>query len=128
MKQWLAGRGKNIQMPIFINIIGDDAIKRAAAADGDIKAAMKYILQCLPPPRIVWLKALAMQAAIEIEGTRPSAARFLNVSERTICDKRISWVGLCEQLGPEGWNGLGISPGQSAQGKGDRDSAPEVDR
>lgn len=124
-RQHLSGSGKNVQMALIVNIFGDDAIRRAAAADGDIKEAMKFILQSLPEPRLVFLKALAMQAAIELEGSRPSAARYLNVSERTICDRRISWVGLFEELDHHGFGGQSE---RSTEGPGEGDPVLEVDR
>lgn len=94
----LIGKGKGVQMPILINIVGDSAIEKATAEDGDIKAAMKYIISLLPKPKLVWLRALAIESAIEICGTRRNAAKFLNISERTAYDRRISWIKLSDEL------------------------------
>lgn len=97
MKQ-LIGRGKAIQMPIFINIFGDSAIEKAAAHDGDIKEAIKYILSRLPPPRWIFLRALALEATTEMLGSKKEAAKYLGVGNRTAYDKRISWVKLSEEM------------------------------
>lgn len=94
----LIGKGKGVQMPIWVNIIGDSAIEKVSAEDGDIKAAMKYIISLLPQPKLIWLRALAIEAATEICGTRRQAAEFLNISARTAYDRRISWIKLSDEL------------------------------
>lgn len=73
----LIGRGKGVQMPIYVNIFGDSAIERVSAEDGDIKLAMRHILSILPDPKIFFIQCLALIVALEMEGTHSGAARKL---------------------------------------------------
>lgn len=69
---------RNIVVNVMIN--GSDAIDKACADDGDVLAAMKYIISVLPEPRKIWLMALAMAAAEEVAGTKTGAARLLGMT------------------------------------------------
>ena len=71
------GNAKN--QIICLQILGDNAIEKACADDGDIKAAMKYILSVLPEPRILYLTCLAMIVALENEETITDAAKSIGV-------------------------------------------------
>lgn len=88
MKQ-LVGSGKAFQMGgIWINVIGDSALDKVAAEDGDIKSALRHILSVLPEPKIFWLKVLAMAVMLEDEngthtrGAIERAAKSLGISYR----------------------------------------------
>jgi hypothetical protein len=72
--------GKNGAVVVQIQNVGDVAINKAAAKDGDVFAAMEYILARLPEPRVHHLKALAMVVARRMFSKKMDAPRFLGIS------------------------------------------------
>jgi len=90
LRQFTNRDGKALQ--INVQILGNDAIDRACAEDGDIKAAMRYILSVLPQPKMGNLKLLAIAVAFEAEGSRTRAARSLNLSPSLLIDPKHGWT------------------------------------
>jgi hypothetical protein len=89
MKQ-LIGRGKGVQMPIFVNILGDTAINKlvfanaAKAPQEDLVAVMNWLLKVIPEPRLDNIKALAIGVSIRRHGQLNPAARELGISLRAV--------------------------------------------
>ena len=72
----LNSKTKNIQISVMIN--GNDAIDRACAENGDIRAALLYILSVLPKPRIQNLRDMACSIVYEEFGDFRKAEDYLN--------------------------------------------------
>jgi hypothetical protein len=66
-----------------VQLVGDSAIERASARNGDLKAAMWHILEKLPEPKLVWLKALAIAVVKDHSRTRLAMSRYLGISYRS---------------------------------------------
>jgi len=84
MKQLLSGRGKNIQMPIWVNVIGDDAIRKATLHSESLRENLLFVLKGLDPPRFKNLIKLAIQLAIESFDSKKAVGEFLGITERNI--------------------------------------------
>jgi hypothetical protein len=72
--------GKNGAVVVQIQNVGDVAINKAAAKDGDVFAAMEYILSRLPEPKMVYLRALALVTSYRMHNQVEGAARYLGVT------------------------------------------------
>jgi hypothetical protein len=78
--------GKNGAVVIQVQNVGDSALNKAAAKDGDVFAAMEYILSRLPEPRMLNLKALAMITSYRKLGSSYKAPMFLGISNADFWD------------------------------------------
>ena len=84
VKQVLGQSSQTLQLSIQVNVIGDSAIEKAAAANG-VKAAVLYILRCLPEPRLDWLRMVAVAATLDdYQGKKTPTAQFLGIAPKTL--------------------------------------------
>lgn len=89
------GRIKNIQMPIQVNIVGDSAITKAVAPNATAKELMRLLLEQLPDPKVIWLRALAIAISLENHnGNKRATSKALGVAERTLWPEYLggSWM------------------------------------
>jgi len=95
-----AGQVKGVQ--ICVQVVGDSAIKEAMAPNVDALSAMMKLLKKLPQPRLVWIKALAMLAALEVcDNEKTDAADYLGVSFRSYCrdaSNNQKWPNMIEAI------------------------------
>ena len=75
--------GKNKAVQINVQIVGDTAINKASAKNGDIFAALEWILEELPQPK--WKNLLAYSALIIYQKTKvwQQTAEYLGYSRNT---------------------------------------------
>lgn len=99
----LIGRGKGIQMPVYVNIFGDHAMEIIAAENGDIKLAMRHILSLLPEPKMLYLQSLAMIVMYEIEKVYTGAAKKLGISRELYYRQSSKYYQGMKRLNEEGF-------------------------
>lgn len=75
--------GRNKAVQVNVQIVGDSAINKASAKDGNIFAALEWILEELPQPK--WKNLLAYSALIIYQKTRvwQQTAKYLGYSQNT---------------------------------------------
>ena len=95
-EQNFLGRGKSIQLSI--QIMGDSAISKASAKNGDIFAALEYILDSLPEPKMFYLKTLAMFVTYQKIKSRRRAADYLGICRRQFSRKESKYPEALKQL------------------------------
>lgn len=86
---------QNIQAPIMINIVGDSAITKAVAPNATAKELMRLLLEQLPDPKVIWLRALAIAISLENHnGNKRATSKALGVAERTLWPEYLggSWM------------------------------------
>jgi len=83
IRQQMASNGKSIQIVINNQIVGDSAIEKATAENGDVKNAMRYILTCLPKPKLQWLRFLTIAVLLEDGVPYREVAKELGIARWT---------------------------------------------
>ena len=88
---------KAINFSPCIAIVGNDAIERAAAHNGDIFSSLRYILNQLPEPRYLWLRRLAIIALYQISPSKRLIAKDLGIHAATV-DDVVASMDLVDQI------------------------------
>ena len=82
LKQAMIGRGGNKAIQVNIQILGDAAINKTAAHQGDVEAALEYILEQLPPPKLRNLINLVKGITWRNQQSVRNAAQYLGICDR----------------------------------------------